>query len=407
MTPKAITFFYPYLYPNGVSEVFLRIGKYLTKKHSVKVRYIDYEEGYISKSLKEDKRFEVIHFSKNKQILLRGKDIFIMQSLLPFNIPKELIFHTKTRVVFWSMHQLNFIPNIPFLSKCLIHRKRLHRFLLNHIATDNLKSTILELNKKKSLFFIDDSMRKFTEQRLGIALKNPVFLPVPFEKEKLEKKQPKNNVNEINIGWLGMLYDFKIHILVYTLKALSEYSKRKKIKINYFIIGKGPKQYLIKINELENEYFKVEFNKLMVGEVLKKFLLANVDIMTSMGTAALDSAKLGIPTVLLDVSYKPIKGNYRFRWIYDSINCLGAIIDSTYFENGEKSIDRLLKEIEADYKRVSERTRMYCEENHSVGVVGKRFRETIQKSSFKYQDFNPLILKKSLIRKSYEMIRNR
>ena len=141
--------------------------------------------------------------------------------------------------------------------------------------------------------------------------------------------------------------------------------------------------------------------------MLKKFLLANVDIMTSMGTAALDSAKLGIPTVLLDVSYKPIKGNYRFRWIYDSINCLGAIIDSTYFENGEKSIDRLLKEIEADYKRVSERTMIYCEENHSVGVVGKRFWETIQKSSFEYQDFNPLILKKSLIRKSYEMIRNR
>ena len=36
-----------------------------------------------------------------------------------------------------------------------------------------------------------------------------------------------------------------------------------------------------------------------------------------MGTSAIEGARLGIPTILLDYSYKSINGFYKYEFIYE------------------------------------------------------------------------------------------
>ena len=51
---------------------------------------------------------------------------------------------------------------------------------------------------------------------------------------------------------------------------------------------------------------------------LEKFLAENVDIFIGHGTAILEAAKLGIPSLLLDGFYSPSDaGSVRVKWLYE------------------------------------------------------------------------------------------
>ena len=70
---------------------------------------------------------------------------------------------------------------------------------------------------------------------------------------------------------------------------------------------------------------------------LGKFLVNNSDVHFGMGTTGLDGAKMGIPTVLIDFSYKPFPKNYGYRWLFETKNyCLGNDIEASYFVNDGK-----------------------------------------------------------------------
>ena len=71
-----------------------------------------------------------------------------------------------------------------------------------------------------------------------------------------------------------------------------------------------------------------------------------------MGTAALEGAKLGIPTILLDISYKSIKSEYNYRWLYerdgktlgDNINEIPInLLEKTHLKKNLLSIHLILK----------------------------------------------------------------
>ncbi|SVE46177.1 uncharacterized protein METZ01_LOCUS499031, partial [marine metagenome] len=105
----------------------------------------------------------------------------------------------------------------------------------------------------------------------------------------------------------GRLDDFKIHILNYFIRSLNKSKYLKSHIINLTIIGSG--QYLFKISSTKNSNFHIEHFDDIGHNDLGSFL-EKTDIFAGMGTSALEAARYGIPTILLDFYYKKIKFSY-------------------------------------------------------------------------------------------------
>ena len=111
-----------------------------------------------------------------------------------------------------------------------------------------------------------------------------------------------NNEEILHLSWIGRLCDFKIHILNYTIKRIASYCLLSKRTIVFHIVGEGEMKSLLE--PYTNRYFNVIVEGSIPKERLDAFLLNNIDINLSMGTSALESIKLAIPTIILDFSFK-------------------------------------------------------------------------------------------------------
>ncbi|WP_446787212.1 hypothetical protein, partial [Macellibacteroides fermentans] len=157
-----------------------------------------------------------------------------------------------------------------------------------------------------------------------------------------------------------------------------------------------------------HDSFKIIHEGVISGENLDRFLLDKIDVLVAMGTSALEGAKLGVPTVLLDFSYGNVPEGYRFRMLFESeYYGLADLIDDSHIETGNKSLEQIIENIQVKYSDLSEKTFDYCARNHSISSVCEKFMSALEEATFHYGDFNPEILKRGWIRKMYELVREK
>ncbi|MBI4228825.1 MAG: aminotransferase class I/II-fold pyridoxal phosphate-dependent enzyme, partial [Deltaproteobacteria bacterium] len=265
------------------------------------------------------------------------------------------------------------------------------------------------MNKKRSIFFMDGSTLKYTQDYLDIQIQQPILMPVPCDDVavNMKKGRLKKERDYISFCWVGRIADFKTPILIYTIRRLSNFARQKKTLMKFHIIGEGPDESKLRAMNEGHAYFQIFYEGVVAGEALDLFLLDNVDVLTAMGTSALEGAKLGVPTILLDASYGPVTRDYKFRWLFESKDfILGEHMSESNFAAHNGSLERMMEEIIEDYSLLSTKTFDYCARNHSISSVCKKFISAIEVASFRYGDFSPRIMQKNLIRRVYERVKN-
>ena len=136
-----------------------------------------------------------------------------------------------------------------------------------------------------------------------------------------------------------------------------------------------------------HKYLKIEFLGNVDNRELDNFLLNNIDVMFAMGTAALEAARLAIPTVLLDVSYVPIKDDYIFKFLFDTVDyTLGDVIDEHHFKSGNKSFENIMDSVINDYAEVSTKTYNYFVSNHELEQSIPLLLEKLEKNNVQYNE---------------------
>lgn len=374
-----IVFYFPYKEgPGGVNVLFLRLSDYLADNSDHEIFIADYENGYMV-THNTNKRVRELYLKPDEPLLFPEDAIIILQSLPPWHLPKELKFTLKTRLIFWNLHPHNLLWDFKLdnLSRPLSNKlKTVYSIYL-------IKQFISELLKYNALIIMDGENKQATEAIINKYIYDSILVPVPTEYLNRQSFSFSNN-----FAWLGRLADFKISILIETIKKLAEYALKKKFKINFMIIGDGPdKNIIVKSVELyKNKYFKVNF----VGEIditnLETFLINNVSVLFAMGTSALDGARLGIPVVLLDFSYKPLKGDYIFRFLYETKNfTLARDIGDWAYESGNTSLENIIYNLLNDYDKISNKCFEYVKQNHEIDVVAKKFINLINNCKMDYR----------------------
>ena len=124
---------------------------------------------------------------------------------------------------------------------------------------------------------------------------------------------------------------------------------------------------------------------------IEDFLLNEVDLLMAMGTSALEGARLGIPTILLDMAYNEIGGTYNYKWLnFRDGYTLGDVINKSHFSSDKDSLRQRLDEFLFDKKNISNQVRKYYDNNHSTDIICSKFVKLIDKSSCNWKDLESL-----------------
>lgn len=410
-TRNPIIFFFPYYKVSGVPVLFIRYAKALSDMGR-NIFIVDFEGGYMHQKLKDNKNINFIIYKKRSNISFPKNSTIIFQSILPETLPKNLLFDSSHKIIFWTLYQANFIQTI-------IPNDRIKHFqysaplffrffskTLFRSHTNRLVDMINKMHSKGSLFFMSRDTFDFTSRFLDLNFSDPQLMPVcinSFDNDFRVKRQAKKS--SINILWIGRLDDFKIHILNYFIKSLNESIYLKSHKLHFTIIGDGERFYKKPANQ--NSSFIIEHFKKVDHDQLKDFI-KNSDIFAGMGTSALEAARYGIPTICLDFYYKKIEFKYPFQWIYKKNNFdLGSLIQKNIYNKSTRNgLDDRLSEIIENSNDISKKTHKYFLKNHSINNFISNFEKAVNDSSFHYTDFDKKIFEESVFRKIYKQFKS-
>lgn len=363
-----IVFYFPYPWVGGVSVLFLRLARKLAP--SVRVYLMDLSDGYMASNLPPGCQF--IPFDKPE--LIPSSAVVIFQSVPPWRIKNLEAFPRDAKVFFWNLHPYNLSPRLIQKGSRFEALWLFDSFnnALSIFRASRLKRLCLLMLSKNSLVFMDEENRKKTGEELEISLSRS-YLPITTESapnihELSTRSIPKE---KLKVAWVGRLDDFKIPILLHTLSRLNDVTC---FNIEFDVIGDGGKKNTVVERSDCLDRLKVNFKGNVNYTELDRILL-QYHLVFAMGTSALDSARLGIPTVVLDYSYSEIIGYYKYRLLRTSTGYNVAEEISQQHMELVSSLDGMLQDIVNNYEQESKFTYSYWLSNHSPEAVSKLFLE--------------------------------
>lgn len=412
LAQKNIVFCFPYRGVGGVSLLFLRMSNYLQKISNNKIYLVDYKDGYMARH-NRNKQIFLLEYSDDIKTEIPTNSVVILQSMTPWSLFPQLNFKYDTNLFFWNCHPFNLVPLLPGFRNLIAQYPKLiwliHKTILLPYNIQ-LKKFYSFLVKTHSIAFMDIDNLKMTEYILESYSTDNSFLPIPIEVPQsnywIQKTPSLTKDKPLNCSWIGRVADFKYTVLKRTIIELKRFAKEQKISIHFFLIGDG--EYISEIQSelIKTEFFSFEWIKEVQPHQLDQFILTNIDILFSMGTSALEAAKLGVPTVLLDFSYGPVNEEYAYKYIYETKSySLGRIITSEICKE-KKSIDKIILDAMSRENKISEKCYNYTLENHHIEKITKDLLNKIDKSELTYDSLiKKGFLKKNFIYRSFKHIK--
>ena len=408
-----ITFFFPYPYISGIPVLFSNLANYLLRDNKHEINIIDYKNGALIRSCNINSNLNFIEFKDFESCIIDFETHLIIQAGLPYKIRQELKITEKVKILQWAAHESNLVPYLSrfnFILKIQNSNLVIHKIfkLINYKSYKTLSLWVSKMIDRGSIVFMTQEIYANTVKYLFLEnthsvtyLPNCSFGETDYNEQIILNKSKKIN-RELNLCWLGRIADFKIHILNYSILQLSKYSLKTQNKIKFHIIGSGEFEKVLKL-DCQNKYFEIIKVGTLERNIVDKYLEKNIDAMFSMGTAALDGARLGIPVVLLDQSNSKIKDGYIFKFLFDSQGFdLGHPVNNSNFEIGNKTLEFIINDLILNYKQLSIKTFDFYSANHSIETVSTKLLNLINKNAlYSLHEIDKPLLYPGLFRKLY------
>ena len=394
MTSSAkLVFCFPYRGVGGVSLLFLRVAEELASAAGVETYLVDYSDGFMAKHRRPELT-HLIEYRDDEAVSIPDDAVAVFQSMTPWSIYPSLKMAPTVRIFYWNCYPFNLIPTLPGFRRYMQSNQAIGRIVLATILRgyrNKMIRLIRLLLDKYSLVFMDTGNVSTTEAYLEIAIPDPEFLPIPVVMPAQKKTLTDLDFpsNGLRIAWLGRVVDFKYHILKYALKELNNIQADVGCPIVFTIIGSGDFDEDLQNDVLALKNLSVHFIKHIAPSELDEFLCKEVDVLMAMGTSALEGAKLGIPTILLDFSYSEIPDGYRFQWLHEKLGySLGERIDERHLVAGNQSLLECLRHALIGYPALSDLAFSHFVEHHSLNKVATRLLQLVAKAECTYGDFS-------------------
>ena len=358
---QAISFMFPVLggRMGGVQMLLINIIPFLISS-GCKVRLYDYQNGVVKNSLDKlgIEGYEFISLNPTSlKIKNKGNEVFVLTDFLWVVYPYYFETKDTVRLLMWDVY---------YPTWDTFHKIKMFKI-------PNLKSNVLKLLSEKNAVIF---MEKFGAEQLekaGFSSQglNEKIVPVPIIVKKNEYIEKFNKLrilpSAISIGYIGRATDWKIYPVK---KLIIDLSKIKSKNFKLVVYTDDAKHFNETLPSSQN--VEIIFKLNLWGEILNVDILKNIDLGFSMGTSALEFAKLGVPTLLADFDTDDFPEDYRYRFLHNAENGnLGMrASDKRVYLQARMPLVELLEE----YNPISESVKCfrYCIDNHEISTVAKK-----------------------------------
>lgn len=353
---------------------------------------VDYEDGFMAKHLREPGVKLEVYRDEGATVPIPADAVAVFQSMTPWSIFPGIAPDPATRIFFWNCYPFNLIPLMPGFRRQMQHSDFFARLVLATVLRgyrSKMRKLTRLLLSRSSLVFMDRTNVRITEQYLGLQIVAPMYLPIPLPVRTADASlvSARQLVGEIRVAWVGRVVDFKFYILHRALEELDRLQPRVGFRITVTIVGSGDYRERLVSATADLSRVHIRFVDHIDPQELDGFLLAHVDLLMAMGTAALEGARLGIPTILLDVAHGPVSSDYIFSWLHERQGfTLGDVIGAEHFATGNDSLARRLDELVVDFASVSAQARDYVASNHAMPHVADALSQMLIVANCAYGD---------------------
>lgn len=175
-------------------------------------------------------------------------------------------------------------------------------------------NSILELLYKESAYaFMDESNRLTVNNLSGINFSEQMYPVCLDKKEIIEQPLPIQSTIRLRVGWLGRLDNDKMNSVVNFLDNLVADCPNR--CFDFYVIGDGNGKSRISLQKYAPQ-IRFIFTSYLYGEERDRYVRENVDLILAMGISALDTAALGIPTLIPIVSDSRIRED-KYVYLFD------------------------------------------------------------------------------------------
>ncbi len=405
-------FCFPSKEVGGMSMLFMRIAEQLSKTKQAKTFLIDYPDGYMAGN-RDEGLTELLPYSDNGASVIPDGSVLILQSMTPWSIFPGLSVGGNVKVVFWSCYPFGLIPLLPGLRTTMQANAKIASIILDSVLYSykikmrKFSNLLIESN---ALIFQDLANVKITQNYLDMLIPNPKFLTIPSTRATKVKVNPQNTIvakKLLKFSWVGRIVDMKYFVLKYSLIKLNSIQPELGHKVEINIVGQG--NYLLQLKKdcLKLKNISILFIDHLPPSELNTFLLSQTDILLAMGTSALEGAKLGIPTLLLDVSFNEIPEGYVYTWLHErSNNDIADILDFNDLKSGNETLKEKITQLLSCYEEVSKKELEYFKKNHSLDSISEILLKFCQESTLSWSTLKVgKFLKRGYVYKLFFLLR--
>ncbi len=259
------------------------------------------------------------------------------------------------------------------------------------------KKLIQKMIASKSLLFMDDTGVFNLKNEFSLNVEKPQLLPIPIAVCNQNKYSGRASLSseQIKLTYIGRSVIWKMNPLKKILKDCVNLNIKKKIIFSIVVDDlKNFREFIKLENFIKNEYLSINVIENIPPSRIEDFLLQKSDIHFAMGTAALEAARLGIPTILVDYSSKEFNKNYSYNWLYNTVNySLGRNLEKIPARTGV-SLENLIGEFFRSPEKMkieSQKSYQYAMDNHSVSEIVSKLTTICEQATFRLNDARPYI----------------
>ncbi len=281
---------------------------------------------YLSNQTEHDVYY-VNCYNENITELIKGTNVkFIDVNQFEVQGFEDAVFVTPPNYVFLLLEKIHSLKN----AKILLYDWHAYssRYLWSQFHDKNVDIAAIYKNvdDKNAIAFMDEFTRLSCENITGF-LPQKRFIPVTKEIDSGRySKVSRKKKDKISLAYLGRLDSDKIYSVINIADNLMETDFD--CPIEFHIIGDGNRRNLLDLSQYAGKITFV-FTSYLLGEDMYAYLQENVDVLITMGTALLNGAELGIPSVVVPIGNKRFYTNqytflyevtdYTLGWSYDMI----------------------------------------------------------------------------------------
>ena len=389
-----VSVFNPSIQLGGTNNLLVNLSILISTHKDIELTCIDYENGPANEFLRE-KGVQCTYKEILKETKADVKGELVITTLLSAKLIKNnMLANRLTRFIFWSTHIDDGIKILPtfnlFYRKSQMRRKQLAKFL-NPGYKKRMDKFFQEGMNKGGIVWMNNHHYKINQFFFNLS-GEPIIWPLITTSPKTHKSLNYDSNTILNVCVLGRLCDFKI-IPMFAL--LGQIEDKKNIKLNF--IGDGPYK-----EKLENELLRLGFDYTLLGNISKKNLdeaLIDYDIVIGMGTSVLESAKLKIPTIVLNGSYHEINPrDLKLRWLYSCEKYeIGGILQANEKQKDGENFNELISHYRDKKEQIAIDCYNHWKKFHSDEMLRKIVIDQIKISTFYFTPKIASLLKFDLL----------